>query len=479
MLAMASRSRLLPANWSLVPLLAGVLFLLQTLSTLPGELNDDSREQLRQAISQHYTDWHPPVMALVWSWLMRLGGSAGSLLALHQFLHWLGIGLIADAYHRIGRRREAWLVIAAGAFPIFLFYDRFVVKDVGMASALIAGTGMIVWFTVQNKRPPLWVILFSGLCLLYGALIRTNAVFAIGPLLLLYSARGRRLGIPKIIAWSIVTALLAVPLSDLINHRLIGAKPEYPIQSLQIFDLMGIAVYSGDDRVMGDNPPAMTELRACYTSYWWDPVSPWGSCPELRQELGYTPDVETTDPAIVSKNAQLWRAAIVAHPVAYLAHRAQYFNSSLYFIVPALHFRYSKFTDLAPYGKRIITQREIYLDYLKCNFLCWPAVWLWIGVGALALLRLAADAPATVLTARLLIISGLLFAGAYLLIGVATDLRYYYWSFMAILIGAIAASREIASVIRARRWSAAVVFGGLSLIVLLGLIARIADVRFV
>jgi hypothetical protein len=473
------RSRLLPANRSLALLLAGALFLVQTLSTLPGALTNDSREQLRQAISQQYTDWHPPVMALVWSWLMRLGGSTGSLLALHQFLHWLGIGLIADGFNRIGRRREAWLVLAAGAFPIFLFYDRFVVKDVGMASALVAGTGMIVWFAVQNKRMPLWVILFSGLCLLYGALIRTNAVFAIGPLLLLYSVGGRRLSIPQIIACSIVTALMAVPLSNLINHRLIGAQPEYPIQSLQIFDLMGIAVYSGDERVMGDNPPAMTEIRACYTSYWWDPVSPWGSCPELRRDLGYTLQLDTTNPATILKTAQLWRAAILEHPVAYLAHRAKYFNSSLYFIVPALHFRYSKFTDLAPYGTRTITQREIYLDYLKGNFLCWPVVWLWIGVGALALLRLSVDAPATVLTARLLIISGLLFAGAYLLIGVATDLRYYYWSIMAILLGAIIASREIATVIRARQWSATVAFGGLLLVILVGLVARVADVRFV
>jgi hypothetical protein len=476
---MSSRSRLLPANASLAPLLAAALFLVQTLSTLPGELTNDSREQLQQAISQHYADWHPPVMALVWSWLMRLGGTAGSLLALHQFLHWLGIGLIADGFHRIGRRREAWLVLAAGAFPIFLFYDRFVVKDVGMASALVAGTGMLVWFAVQNKRMPLWVILFSGLCLLYGALIRTNAVFAIGPLLLLYSVGGRRLGIPKIIAWSIVTAVMAVPLSNLINHRLIGATPEYPIQSLQIFDLMGIAVYSADDRVMGANPPEMTEVQACYTSYWWDPVSPWGSCPELRRDLGYTRDVDTTDPATIVKTAQLWWAAILDHPIAYLAHRVQYFNSSLYFIVPALHFRYSKFTDLAPYGTRIITQREIHLDYLKSNFLCWPVVWLWIGVGALALLRLSADAPATVLTARLLITSGLLFAGAYLLIGVATDLRYYYWSIMAILLGAIGASREIGTAICARQWLATVAVGGLLLIIVTGLIARIADVRFV
>ncbi len=452
---------------------------MQTLCTLPGELVSDSREQLRQAISQQYSDWHPPVMALVWSWLIRLSGSAGSLLALHQFLHWLGIGLIADGYYRIDRRRKAWLILAVGAFPLFFFYDRIVVKDVGMASAFVAGTGMIVWFILQNKRMPLWAILLSGLCLLYGALIRTNAVFAIGPLLLLYFRAGRQLSFPKIIAWSIFTALAAVPLSNVINHKLIGATPAYPIQSLQIFDLMGIAEYSGDNRVMGDNPPAMSEIRNCYTSYWWDPVSPWGICHGLRQELGYTGDITTTNSTTILKTTQLWRSAILEHPVAYLAHRAQYFNSSLYFVVPALQFRYSKFSELAPYGTRTITQRDIYFDFLKNNFLCWPVVWLYVGVGALTLLGRSAGAPVTVLIARLLIISGLLFAGAYLLVGVATDLRYYYWSTMGTLLGIILASREIVTAIRARQWSAKLVFGGLLLIILVGLVARIADVRFV
>jgi hypothetical protein len=460
-------------------LLAAVLFVAQILCTLPGELISDSREQLQQAISQQYSDWHPPVMALVWSWLIRLGGGTGSLLALHQFLHWLGIGLVADGCYRIGRRREAWLVLAAGAFPLFLFYDRIVVKDVGMASALVAATGMIVWFVVQDKRIPLWVILLSGLCLLYGTLIRTNAVFAIGPLLLLYFLGGRRLSLPKTIAWSVLATLVAVPLSNWINHRLIGARPEYPVQSLQIFDLMGIAVNSGDNRVLGDHPPAMTEIRDCYTNYWWDPVSPWGRCQELRLELGYTTALDTTNPAATLKTAQLWRAAILEHPVAYLAHRVQYFNSSLYFVVPAFQFRYSKSTELAPYGTRVITKRDIYVDYLKNNFLCWPVVWLYMGVCALALVGLAEDTPVTVLVARLLIMSGLLFSGGYLLVGVATEFRYYYWSILSVLLGIILASREIGTVVRARQWPAKLAFGGLFLVIVVGLAARIADVHFV
>ena len=63
----------------------------QLIVTFPGRLVVDSTQQLSQALSHRYGDWHPPVMAFVWSLLIRITGSSGALLVLHQVLHWLGI----------------------------------------------------------------------------------------------------------------------------------------------------------------------------------------------------------------------------------------------------------------------------------------------------------------------------------------------------------------------------------------------------
>ena len=90
-------------------------------------------------------------------------------------------------------------VLAAGAFPVFAFYDKEIVKDVGMGSALVAGFGILFWFLVQRKSIPWWSVLLSAVCLCYGTLIRTNAIFAIGPILLLYFARGRKFDLPGIV----------------------------------------------------------------------------------------------------------------------------------------------------------------------------------------------------------------------------------------------------------------------------------------
>ena len=459
------------------PLVAMALCATQLALIFPGELISDSREQLREAISHQFLDWHPPIMAFVWSWLLRINGNPGLLLVLHQCLHWLGFGLIADGLFRVRMPGRAWLVLAAGAFPVFLFYDREIVKDVGMGSGLVAGFGMIFWFLVQRKSIPWWTVLLSGICIFYGALIRTNAIFAIGPILLLYFARGRQFGLTKIVGCSMLTALLALPLSNWINHEVIGAKPQDPLQSLQIFDLMGIAVRSGDVGVLGERAPPMNKIAGCYTSYWWDPFSPWGICEDVRHDLEYiSEDTDQITPYRAERSA-LWRRAILKYPVAYMAHRLSHFNSSIYFFVPSLSFRYSKAWELGPSGRRVITQRDIYLDYLKKNLLFWPVTWLALGVCALSLLRQPVAPPPMFACARALICSGLLYSAAYLFIGVATETRYYYWSIMAIMLGIILASPDISQQMREhpsrRRFSVAFVVA----VLLIGFVARIADVR--
>jgi hypothetical protein len=62
------------------PLVALALCATQLTFIFPGELISDSRDQLQQAITHHYWDWHPPIMAYVWSWLLRINGNPGLLL---------------------------------------------------------------------------------------------------------------------------------------------------------------------------------------------------------------------------------------------------------------------------------------------------------------------------------------------------------------------------------------------------------------
>jgi len=452
-------------------IIAALLCAVQLVLTFPGQLLVDSEEALRQALSHHYEDWHPPVMALVWAYLIEISGNRGALLVLHQGLHWLGFGLIADGCYRANMVIKAWIILAAGAFPLFLIYGKIVLKDVGMGSALVAAFGLIFWFLIQNRAIPWWAYILSGVCLLYGGLIRTNAVFALGPLVYIYVTRGRQFDLAKIIGYSVVVAAIAIPLSGWINHRLIGAKPQDPLQSLQIFDLMGIAVHARDSRVWGENSPELSSIDPCYTSIEWDTFSPWGRCAHLRRQFGASPDINTIDQDRVRQRGQLWRSAILRHPLEYAAHRLSHFNSSIYFLVPSLHLRYAQGTGYH------FTERDIKLDYLKRTFLLWPVFWLAIGLCGTVLLEVRTELTAAVAMAKSLMMSGLLYSGAYLLFGVSTDYRYHYWSIMAILLGAILAADEFSKSYIERPWR-----GGLAAAIVLAVIvggyaARIADVR--
>ncbi|WP_373991143.1 hypothetical protein [Duganella sp. BuS-21] len=458
---------------------AALLLLLLNLALhYPGSMNNDSSMQYAEAMSGIYTDWHPPIMALVWRWLDHLLRGPAAMLVLHLVLHWFGIGLLADGLARSGRQRIAVLVLLAGAFPVLVFYNGGIWKDVGMASALIAGFGFGCWFRLQQRAIPLWAATLMILLLAYGALVRTNAVFAIGPLLLLLCFDRPARKLYATVLWSGVIAVAALALSGVINHRVIGAQSSGAINSLQLFDLAGIARQSGDVSVL---PPvaqlSADDVQRCYTPYYWDTFSPWGYCNSVSEMLGPVDSVPRKE------LSTLWVHAILSHPLAYLDHRLRAFNSEMFFLVPARHCRYAPGCGVPtpwiyPWTRADAPDvaREIRLDYIKKNFLGWPVVWLALG-GAILLLARDARAGITGRAGLALLASGHLYLLAYLVIGVASDVRYAYWTIMAVLLAGLLLAPHMRAQLHRRSpalWAALLLVG---LVLAGGFAARLSDFR--
>src|SRR5438477_12239953 len=114
---------------ALMVIVVFTLFLANLFTQYPGVTNWDSDEQYAQAVSGQFNDWHPPIMARLWSVLRLVAEGSGPLFAVHVCFYWLGFGLIAVALSRIGRNRAAWAVIAVGAFPPFLVVNIQILKD--------------------------------------------------------------------------------------------------------------------------------------------------------------------------------------------------------------------------------------------------------------------------------------------------------------------------------------------------------------
>ena len=148
----------------------------------PGVAMYDSVDQYGQVLRGAYDDWHPPIMARLWS-ILHLGWDGQApMFVLQAALYWLGLGLIAAALAREGAWRAAAAVLVLGALPVFAGWQAAVLKDAQMAAAMLAATGIAGWWRLADRRLPPPAAIAVALLLAYATLVRANAVFAVAPL---------------------------------------------------------------------------------------------------------------------------------------------------------------------------------------------------------------------------------------------------------------------------------------------------------
>jgi len=114
---------------SLTLILAALLgFACTVAATYPGIVSYDSVAQWEQAISADYSDWHPPIMAWLWSWLSPQTLGPRALFVLQMALYWGAFLSVACAL----RERAGW-VLACALLPFTLNFSFVIWKDVWMA----------------------------------------------------------------------------------------------------------------------------------------------------------------------------------------------------------------------------------------------------------------------------------------------------------------------------------------------------------
>jgi len=415
---------------------AAALFAAANLAAgFPGEPGPDSQSQYAQVVAGQLDDWHPPIMAWLWSALRLVADGDAPMFSFQVSFYWLGFGLIAFALARAGRAAAAWVTLGAALFPPFLALNIVLLKDVGMAVTFLAAFAAVFWHRVQGRDVPPAIVAATLLLLLYGALVRANAVFAVVPLFA-YLVHPRWLGRPwRLLALSLPVALALVPAANLVNQRLLDAQPFRPIRALQIFDITGIAFHSADLAVFGPgNGFTRDEVTRCYVPTFWDRLSPWGECRFFWNRLAVARDQQAAVEKLAARGAMaaapnpdlpdLWIKAIIRHPLAYARHRLAHFASEV-----------SRGASNGELDLAVPRPPAVVLyDWVTAS-----ALWLAIGavlltqlVSARALHRTASRDAALALT-----LSALPYAGAYLIIGVATEMRYLLWSLMAISVATV------------------------------------------
>ena len=429
----------------------------------PGVALYDSVDQYRQALSGAYDDWHPPIMARLWSLFLPAWPGQAPMFVLQAGLYWLGLGLIAAALARDGAKRAAPAVLALGALPLFAGWQAAVLKDAQMAGAMLAAGGLAAWWRLADRRLPLAAMAAIALLLIHATLVRANAVFATAPLACgLFGWFGvRRLPARAAILLGLTGAvLLAAPF---VNHRILAADDTGVARSLPVFDLAGIAHQAGPEAAPLLPAPAWQamEARRCYTPFFWDPLATEDRCGFVQEGL--------EDQAPGALLFRGWAEAATRHPLAYAGHRLAHWNATLRWLVPrgwplAAPPAESEPSalGLASPGPAATVAAEAG-GWLAETPLGWPVLWFAAALAALALARPEQGFAVT------LALSATLLEASFLLVSISSDLRYHLWPMLATGIAWALIARSAPP-----RRAFCIAFGLIFLLALAGVTARLA-----
>lgn len=432
----------------------------------PGVAHYDTISQYQQVVSGRYYDWHPPIMARLWSLFYGMGWRGQvPMFVLQMSLFWLGMGLIGAALARIGRPAAAVATLALGLWPPLLGWQAVVVKDGQMAAALLAATGIVAWKRLADQRiggPSAVAVL---LLLAYAILVRANAIFAAAPLAAGLFTSWRWRDWPARFALIGAATIAVLMVSPAINHRLLGADAS-GVEAVQpIFDLAGIAHRVGPDAVPLLPPTTWRELeaRGCASSILWDIFSIGKRCDFIQHGLAGRPSADIFS---------AWTRAILDHPQAYLAHRLAHWNATMRWFVPA------NFPQAVPQAQSLpnrygLTSPDVRVRYFSAiagpiatGPLGAPIVALGIALAVLALAR-PSQSPAHALAVPLAL-SAAAMESSFLVVSIASDWRYHLWSILA---GGVAGILLLTERLPARR--AYLALAVLMLVIGTSLIARL------
>jgi len=435
----------------------------------PGVAMYDSVWQYEQALEGDYSDWHPPIMAHLWALLNHIQAGTAPFFVLQMLLWWGGLGLLSAALGRQQKHGAAALVLLVGIAPLWLGWATVVLKDAQMACCLVAATGLVAHWQLEERPRPRWATALVLLLILYATLVRGNAVFATIPfaLSLFDWPRLSRASSKAAAMLALIGAVLL--LNPILNRHVFGAEHSGVENTLPLYDMAGIAHRAHLPTLPGLAPQAwaLAEKKQCYTPYFWNPYGEDTQCGFVGDALHYE---HAEDRRMVSE----WLTLVVHHPLAYAEHRLAHLNSTLRLWVDAQEPDADPqvASEPNPYGLGGLANPggEGLIDAARLMALSplgWPIVWAVVAAGLVWTGRGAADRQAKLGFA--LALSALCMSLSFAVVSIASDLRYHLWSMVAAAL-ALVLLVDLRALDRRKGFVAA---GMLLVVIAIGTVARL------
>lgn len=454
--------------WVAVLLCGAILgSIVATVVFAPGGLTNDTDYQYQQAAGLiALNDWHPPVMSLLWGLLLDVTGKLWSILVVQQVALWGGAFLLAlyvwDVTHS---RTWSLMALAVPALPHVFGISGAVWKDVHMSIAFFL-TLVLTLLALRFPRLRYALVFLALVALVYGTLVRKNAVFAVVPLVVLMTwavvrgqgalarVRGRWVRPAVLSGVGLLVFGLVLGASNAVLTAV--AKPQPADQLSQVF-LDDIIFSVPADEIRASSAPQelkdkltsakdlCREKEAVSDAYW--------KC------YGTGENGEFTPVAYPDEIRALWLDTVPGHPARYGMYRAQVYTAYLF----QTRYQWGGYIGAFDYAEgqpfpQANDAGRMYVEDFGTKNLPWLfGAWFWLLAPTVGLIALAKargggawrgrDAAVVPAVAALLG-SALIYQLAYIPIIPETDYRYTYWPAVA---STVAGILVIAAVRRGRK----------------------------
>ncbi len=440
-------------------------FLFAALATLvsmavffPGFLSDDSLTQLKQARAAIYTDVQPPLMSIIWRAVDYVMKGQTGMLILQNYLYWAGLSLIFLPFRRSLLYFPA--VIVVGLFPPYFLLQGSIWKDNLMGGFMLTALGFYVLAFLYRTEAadPRGVkravcLAASVGCVFLALMMRHNAVFAVFPLLYLVASEGLAKWQPpkhvlelKPLAASAAATIALFFLASTLNDAL--ADRHFRMgQYVAVYDIVAVAATSGEPVFDEEKYPA---LKAGFTGPYQDHAAvakaynPCDAFPVfVTHTWGKSLWTQTSNSAAVDDAWSAWRDTAAKHPGLLIAHKFRVFACSLGFgemgewYAPIFFYVSPNAEALGIHSSGLSVFQKYIADqawYLSKTAVYKVYIYFVIAV-AIALLALFGRNRFDRL-AFCVAVSGLMYQGGYLFIGIGTEFRYYIWLILCAIVSA-------------------------------------------
>lgn len=409
----------------------------------PGHLSFDSAYQFWQVRTGNYSNISPVAMTWLWSLVNQVWPGSGGIFFLNVLMFWSGVWLVACTLYSRPAHRVAATLLVAGVSPALMILSH-IWTDATLIACLTLASALILRAGHRRER----IFLYGAIpFLLYGGLVRHNALPALIPLLALWLVVFARTGSSRIRlpATNLIPAVLVAGLAVFGIGRALDARVVVhrvsTIGVVQIWDLAGISLATGT-MLLPDfvRLPELTldQLREKYSRYTSVPL--FAPPHAMRDGLGmpFTPDESR-------RLHDAWLDAVREHPAAYAEHRlavtkaqfSRYRNdrpSDLGYIPYAVQYK-----DNPAFAQNETRLHRAAVDWYQVTVGWWisaPAVYVVLAIGcALIAWRGRSDFRAEFALATA--VSGLLYVAPLPLVAPSAELRYSGWLFAAATISLV------------------------------------------